>query len=69
MAEMSGDACDVRYIQRTADGGEVPEDQLGAVLVTYGDGRVDVLLDLEKAEALWESGDGPSEEVKPFILF
>lgn len=47
-----GDACDIIYFSGTF--GEA-QDELGIACVTYTDGRVDVLIDVEKVEARWDT--------------
>ncbi|KAG9002874.1 hypothetical protein FRB90_011299 [Tulasnella sp. 427] len=70
----STDACDVFYLSYGFDAprqdptdedssATVPkQDNLGAILASQADGRIQVFLDLSKIEALWEGEGGLSEE-------
>lgn len=44
--------------------GKRNREHLGTMLVSYSDGRVDVLLDLEKIEARWEIQSSNADEVR-----
>ncbi|KIO30221.1 hypothetical protein M407DRAFT_20688 [Tulasnella calospora MUT 4182] len=76
------DACDILYISYGFDAPMpdqgVSEDEsttiasrqeyLGVILVSHVDGRVNVLLDLAKMEAVWEGETTPSEENPPLPI-
>jgi nucleoporin NUP82 len=52
-----GDATDIAYISfghDTEDEGEGETERLGVIMIAYQDGKVDVCLDVEKVEAMWE---------------
>lgn len=68
------DACDILYLSYGFDAPAPDQEDestamasrqeyLGVILVSHVDGRVDVLLDLTKMEAVWEGETTPSEEV------
>ena len=64
MEDGSTDAVDLAYVQVKAAGGE-----LGVVLVSFQNGKIDVLLDLSKAEALWEHGQAPQASDATLTVF
>lgn len=54
-----GDATDIAYLAFRTDSDQIDEDEvdpehIGAILVSYQDGKVDLLLDVEKVEARWD---------------
>ncbi|KAG8901716.1 hypothetical protein FRC00_005120 [Tulasnella sp. 408] len=73
------DACDILYLSYGFDAPAPDQEDestamasrqeyLGVILVSHVDGRVDVLLDLTKLEAVWEGETTPSEETPLPIL-
>jgi hypothetical protein len=61
-----GDATDIVYLAFGADDeeSEGETERLGVILVAYQDGRVDVCLDVDKAEARWETKSVSDEWTK-----
>jgi len=54
--EEEAEATDIIYLEVGAEGrdDDAESEKLGAVLIAYQDGRVDICLDTEKVEAQWE---------------
>ncbi|KAH7105499.1 hypothetical protein BKA62DRAFT_766862 [Auriculariales sp. MPI-PUGE-AT-0066] len=61
----SSDAVDFVYVQVQADS----KLELGVVLVSYQNGKVDILLDLDKVEARWEHGQAPVDMDQTLTVF
>ncbi|KZW04291.1 hypothetical protein EXIGLDRAFT_758582 [Exidia glandulosa HHB12029] len=67
-----GDAVDIVYLGLGARPGATMEGQtegLGAVLISFQDGKVDVCVDLDKVEARWEHGQFPDDELPLLTVF
>ncbi|EJD53549.1 hypothetical protein AURDEDRAFT_80006 [Auricularia subglabra TFB-10046 SS5] len=70
---VSDDAVDIMYVglqlKNVEKDSEAPAEQLGVILISWQDGKIDICLDLDKVEARWEHGQVPSDELPLFTVF
>ncbi|THV08713.1 hypothetical protein K435DRAFT_959241 [Dendrothele bispora CBS 962.96] len=70
-----GDATDITYLNfsqdydRDIDGENGMTENLGVVLITYQDGKVDFCLDVEKVEARWENKQNPNGDLPMLAVY
>jgi nucleoporin NUP82 len=65
IAEGSSDAVDFAYVQVKTEA----KLELGVAVVSYQNGKVDILLDLDKVEARWEHGQAPVDTDQTLTVF
>jgi nucleoporin NUP82 len=75
MGSEGGDATDILYMTFRTDGKQGIDDDdseaehLGLVLIAYQDGKIDVCLDVEKVEAVWDTRQNVSRGLPMLTVY
>ena len=51
--EVESNACDIAYVSAALGEAESEESEMGIILMSYSDGKIDVCLEVEKIEGRW----------------